>query len=106
MPNVAKHDNNHTMNIEVLNTSLILAISLILLASCEKEYKCRCMITNKSTIVDSVTYKDVVEVESYELLIKSTKKALKNGECSNYKKNTVVNGNAIRIDKNCTINTQ
>lgn len=84
----------------------ILAISLILLASCEKEYKCRCMITNKSTVVDSVTYKDVIEVESYELLIKSTKKAARNGECSSYKKSTSINGKAMQIEKTCTVNTQ
>jgi len=89
-----------------MKTLLILAISLILLASCEKEYKCRCTITSERTIIDSVTYVDVTDTENYTLITKSTKKALKNGECSNYKKNTVVNGNAIRIDKNCTIDTQ
>jgi len=89
-----------------MKTLLILAISLILLASCQKEYKCRCTITSERTIIDSVTYVDVTDTENYTLITKSTKKALKNGECSSYKKSTSINGKAMQIEKTCTINTQ
>jgi len=85
---------------------LILPIALILLASCEKEYKCRCTITSKKTVVDSVSYKDVTDIEVYTLMIKSTKKAAKRGDCSSYTKQTVIDGQAINIEKECTINTQ
>lgn len=85
---------------------LILPIALILLASCEKDYVCRCTVTTTSKQIDSVTIKDVTDMEVYELHIKSTKKAVKRGECSNYHKESSKDGYPITTDRKCTINTQ